>query len=288
MPDAITQMMFGTATVGSLTTNISGGDFSALAASFVNTDADVPMAAYAQATLAAPDWNAAPSANGLVELWGVLKDVDGTLDDTDPPSGTSVNGARFFGAWRIVAADALQRRTIVICIEGMNAIDFYLRNMSGAQMVNNGGTACQLNIRPFAYGGGAYSLSPPTFVSVSLGGSRAASLPLAAATHDLVNAEPAFTVPSNLSTAMLLSARIVADVRSMDASVSITPRLVNASTLAVAGAGVACTASADDYSGVNQHQTVLVTLVAGQTYKAQAVVSSAAFATFMTARLEIG
>jgi hypothetical protein len=126
-----------------------------------------------------------------------------------------------------------------------------------------------------------------TWISVSLGGSRAASLPLAAATYDLVNAEPAFTVPT-LSAAMLATARIVADCRSADSSVSITPRLINVSSLAVAGTGAACTASADDYTGTNQHQTVAVTVVSGQTYKAQAIVSAGVHATFCTIRLEIG
>jgi hypothetical protein len=128
------------------------------------------------------------------------------------------------------------------------------------------------------------------WIGVSLGGSRAASLPLAAGTYDLVNAEPAFTVPT-LSVSSLATARIVADVRSTDPSANITPRLVNASTLVVAGTGVTCTASNDDYTGTNQHQTVAVTLVGGQTYKAQAIVAgagAASNATFCTIRLEIG
>jgi hypothetical protein len=128
------------------------------------------------------------------------------------------------------------------------------------------------------------------WVSVSLGGSRAASLPLAAATYDLVNAEPAFTVPT-LSAVMLATARIVADCKSSDPSVNITPRLINVTSSVVAGTGSACTASADDYTGTNQHQTVSVTVVSGQTYKAQAVVAGSGAgsnATFCTIRLEIG
>jgi len=128
------------------------------------------------------------------------------------------------------------------------------------------------------------------WISVSLGGSRAASLPLAAGTYDLVNAEPAFTIPT-LSASSLATARIVADVRSMDTSVNVTPQLVNASTAAVAGTGTACTASGADYTGTNQHQTVSVTVVSGETYKAQAIVAGAGAgsnATFCTMRLEIG
>jgi len=102
-----------------------------------------------------------------------------------------------------------------------------------------------------------------------------------------VNAEPAFTVP----TMNVATARIVADCRSLDATASVTPRLVNASTAVVAGTGSACTASAADYSGTNQHQTIAVTVVSGQTYKAEAIVAgagAATYATFCTIRLEIG
>lgn len=128
------------------------------------------------------------------------------------------------------------------------------------------------------------------WISVSLGGSRAASLPLAAGTYDLINAEPAFTIPT-LSTSNLAAARIIADVRSSDPTANITPQLVNASTLADAGTGVACTASNADYTGTNQHQTVAVTVVSGLTYKAQAIVAGSGAgsnACFCTIRLEIG
>lgn len=128
------------------------------------------------------------------------------------------------------------------------------------------------------------------WISVSLGGSRAGSLPLAAATYDLVNAEPAFTIPT-LSAQNLANARLIADCRSADPTANITPRLVNATTLAVAGTGVACTDSTGDYTGTNQHQTFAVTVVSGQTYKAQAIVAGSGAGTnacFCTCRLEIG
>lgn len=134
------------------------------------------------------------------------------------------------------------------------------------------------------------TLDENIWITVSLGGSRAGSLPLAAGTHDLVNAEPSFTVPT-LNAAVLATARIIADVRSSDPSVSITPRLVNASTIAVAGTGSACTDDEVDYTGTNQHQTVAVTLTSGETYKAQATLAGAGagtYACFCTVRLEIG
>jgi len=55
----------------------------------------------------------------------------------------------------IEAADALQRRTIVISLEGIcNSItvDFYLKNGTAQNMNNDGGTNCVVKITPFAYG----------------------------------------------------------------------------------------------------------------------------------------
>ena len=289
MPDVLTRQIFGTAqTVINLTTDLANNAFSGTPTEFNNgIDVDVPYAQWAQAMGEFPDWTGAPPTNTVIELWGVLKDVDGTDDDTDPPSGANSNGARFFGAWRMAVVDALQRRTIVISLEGVQRVDFYIRNLTTRGMTNTG-VPCIVKIRPFSYGVSETSaIVAPAWISVSLGGSRAGSLPLAAATYDLVNAEPAFTIPT-LSAAVLATARIIADVRSMDSSVSITPRLVNASTLVVAGTGVACTASADDYTGTNQRQVIPVTVISGQTYKAQAIVSAGTFGTFCTVRLEIG
>lgn len=150
-----TKQFFGTAqTVINTATDIAAGNFSgAPAASFDNTsDASVPYAAFAQAMIEMPDWAAAPAAGTVVELWGVLLNTDGTDDDTDAPSSTSSGGARFFGAWPVAAADALQRRTIVISLEGVQQVDFYVKNGTAQNMNNDGGTNCVVKITPFAYG----------------------------------------------------------------------------------------------------------------------------------------
>lgn len=149
--------IFGSAvTVISTSTDIAAGNFSGSPAStFTNNDAAVPGAPYAVAMAEFPDWAAAPVAGTVVELWGLLKDVDGTDDDTDAPSGTANGGARPFGAWTIAAADALQRRTIVISLEGISSsmsVDFYIKNGTAQNMNNDGGTSAVVKITPFAYG----------------------------------------------------------------------------------------------------------------------------------------
>ena len=156
MADVPAKQIFGTAqTVINTATDIAAGNFSgAPSATFDNnSDAAVPYAPLAVAMLEAPDWAAAPVAGTVIELWGVLKDVDGTDDDTDAPSGTSSGGARFFGAWVMAAADALQRRTITISLEGVqNDVDFYIKNGTAQNMNNDAGTNCVVKITPFAYG----------------------------------------------------------------------------------------------------------------------------------------
>jgi len=150
-----TRMLYGTAqTVINTATDIAAGNFSgAPSATFDNTtDADVPYALFAEAMLEAPDWAAAPVAGTVVSLWGVLKDTDGTDDDTDAPSGTASAGARFFGAWVMAAVDALQRRTITINLNGCRLVDFYIQNGTAQNMNNDGGTNAVVKIRPFTVG----------------------------------------------------------------------------------------------------------------------------------------
>ncbi len=153
MPTATFKQVKGSAqTVINTTTDIASLNFSgAPAANFINNDATYPNAPYALAMIEMPDWAAAPVLNTLVELWGVLFNTDGTDDDTDAPSGTSQGGARFFGAWIVAAADALQRRTIVISLEGIiDSIEvaFYIKNGTAQNMNNDGGTACVVKITP--------------------------------------------------------------------------------------------------------------------------------------------
>lgn len=152
MPTTTPKQVFGTAqTVIDTAVDIAAAAFSgAPALTFDNTtDAVVPYARFAKAMLEAPDWAAAPVAGTTVELWGVLKDVDSTDDDTDAPSGSAQGGARPFGSWLIAAADALQRRTITISLLGVEKVDFYIKNGAGQNMNNDGGTNCVVKITPF-------------------------------------------------------------------------------------------------------------------------------------------
>jgi hypothetical protein len=150
-----TRQIFGTAqTVINTGTDIAASNFSgAPAATFDNTtDAAVPYATHAEAMLEAPDWAAAPVAGTAIALYGVLKDTDGTDDDTDAPATTAPGGGRFFGSWVIAAADALQRRTITIDLTGCRQVDFYILNGTAQNMNNDGGTNCVVKITPFVIG----------------------------------------------------------------------------------------------------------------------------------------
>lgn len=154
MADVKTKMFFGTAqTVFDSSTDIAGGAFSGAGTAFDNTtDAAVPYASHAVAMIEMPDWAAAPVAGTTVQLWGLMVDVDGTDDDTDAPSSAASGGARFLGAWPIAAADALQRRTIVISLEGITKFTPYIFNGTAQNMNNDGGTNMVVKITPFTYG----------------------------------------------------------------------------------------------------------------------------------------
>ena len=155
MADVPTRMFYGTAqTVINTAVDIAAGNFSgAPAATFDNTtDSAVPYALHAEAMLEAPDWAAAPVAGTVVSLWGVLLDTDGTDDDTDAPSGSASGGARYFGAWPIAAADALQRRTTTISLLGVRKCDFYIQNGTAQNMNNDAGVNCVVKITPFSVG----------------------------------------------------------------------------------------------------------------------------------------
>jgi len=157
MADYPTKQFPGSAqTVINLATDIAASNFSgAPAATFTNDDATVPAAPYAIAMAEFPDWAAAPVAGTVIELWGLLLNVDSTDDDTGAPATTASGGARPFGSFVIEAADALQRRTIVISLEGICngiGVDFYLRNGTAQNMNNDGGTNCVVKITPFSYG----------------------------------------------------------------------------------------------------------------------------------------
>lgn len=155
MADIKSKQFLGTAqTVIDSAVDVAAGNFGgAPSATFDNTtDASVPYATHALAMIEMPDWASAPAAGTYVELWGVLLNTDGTDDDTDAPSGTSAGGARYFGAWPAAAADALQRRTIVISLLGIKQVDFYIKNGTAVVMNNDGGTNLVVKITPVALG----------------------------------------------------------------------------------------------------------------------------------------
>jgi hypothetical protein len=151
----LAQVLGSAQTVINTATDIANAAFSgAPAASFVNNDATVPNAPCALAMIELPDWGGAPTALSTVGLWGVLPNTDGTDDDTDAPSGSASNGARFFGSFILAASDSLQRRTISISLDGIMdsmEVNFYIQNNSGQNLNNDGGTSCVLKITPYSY-----------------------------------------------------------------------------------------------------------------------------------------
>lgn len=153
MATATPKQIFGsTTTVINTATDIAAGNFSgAPAATFDNTtDSTVPNAPYAKVVGSFPDWAAAPVAGTTVELWGLLQDVDSTSDDTQAPATTVNGGARLFGSFPISADDALQRRTIVISLLGVEKVDFYIKNTTAQNMNNDAGTNAIVKVTPFA------------------------------------------------------------------------------------------------------------------------------------------
>ena len=145
---------YGTAqTVISTAVDVAAGNFSATTTTFDNTtDAAVPYARWGFAVGSFPDWAAAPVAGTTVDLYGLMIDVDGTSDDTQAPTGSTVGGARYFGSFYISADDALQRRTIVIDLLGVVKCDFYFKNNTAQNMNNDAGTSAIVKITPFSYG----------------------------------------------------------------------------------------------------------------------------------------
>jgi hypothetical protein len=153
MADYPTKQFFGTAqTVYNATTDITAGNFTGAPTEFNNTnDGAVPYATHAVAVLATGVFSSAPVAGTVVELWGVIKNSDGTSDDTDAPSGADSNGARHFGSFVMDNVTTDQRRSITISLEGVTACDFYLKNGTAQTLTGSSGSIV-LKIIPFSYG----------------------------------------------------------------------------------------------------------------------------------------
>lgn len=154
MADYKPKTFYGTAqTVFNSATDIAANTFSAAGTNFDNTtDASVPYATNAVAMIEMPDWAAAPVAGTTVELWGLMVDTDGTDDDTDAPASAASGGARWLGSWVVAAADALQRREIVIDLTGIRKFTPYIKNSTAQNMNNDGGTNMVVKITPFVVG----------------------------------------------------------------------------------------------------------------------------------------
>jgi hypothetical protein len=155
MADVKTKQFFGTAqTVFSYTTaDITAANFSPAGTDFDNTsDASVPYATHAMCMLEC-DYASAPTVGQAVELWGLMLNIDGTDDATDAPATTASNGANFLGVWMLDDTTTIQRRWMVISLEGITGFTPYVKNGSATAMDCDGGTSgLVVKITPFTYG----------------------------------------------------------------------------------------------------------------------------------------
>jgi hypothetical protein len=124
-----------------------------------------------------------------------------------------------------------------------------------------------------------------------LGGADAVGI-RGSAVVDLIDAVP-FTV-DNASTQWSgssgITVQVVVYLRVADASVSVTPRVYNLTSAAVATTtgSAACSATNRDWSGTNQKQTLVLTLASGvNTYVVQATPSAATYPVFAKAWLHL-
>jgi hypothetical protein len=152
MAGAVKQV-FGTAqTVFDSSTDIASTNFSAASTAFDNTsDAAYPYAPLAVVMAEFPDWAAAPTDLSTIDLYMVRQDVDSTDDDTTTPATTDTEGAEYCGSFVLNNDDELQRKTIVISLTGVKKCLFYVKNNSGQNMNNDGGTNFIMKVTPFTY-----------------------------------------------------------------------------------------------------------------------------------------
>ena len=152
MAGAVKQV-FGTAqTVFDSSTDIASTNFSAASTAFDNTsDAAYPYAPLAVVMAEFPDWGAAPTDLSTIDLYMVRQDVDSTDDDTTTPATTDTEGAEYCGSFVLNNDDELQRKTIVISLTGVKKCLFYIKNNSGQNMNNDGGTNFIMKVTPFTY-----------------------------------------------------------------------------------------------------------------------------------------
>lgn len=121
--------------------------------------------------------------------------------------------------------------------------------------------------------------------SYHLGGSRTVTLPLVASAQD---AQDWIDVEIDGTNLTGFTARLRVECRTLNAGTSVTPKLRNVTDGTDAGVGVACSATAADYSGANQKQTITVTLATGvKKYRLQGTPSNTTNGTFVIGQLEI-
>ena len=95
----------------------------------------------------------AHTAGQTVDLYCLPLNVDGTDDRTDAPSGTTVGGGVYLGSWVLSAVTTLQRRWMVISLEGITGFTPYIKNGSSTAMDCDGGTSgLVVKITPFVTG----------------------------------------------------------------------------------------------------------------------------------------
>lgn len=118
-----------------------------------------------------------------------------------------------------------------------------------------------------------------------LGGSRSVSLPLVASAQ---NAEDYLDIEIDGTNLGGFTANLRVECRTTNAGTSVTPKLRNMTDSTDAGTGAACSATATDYSGANQKQTIVVTIAAGiKKYRLQGTPSNVTNPTFVIGYLEI-
>jgi hypothetical protein len=134
------------------TSALNAANFIAATSLYNNTnDATVPYAPLALATIVTGTFAANPVEGSEMELWGVIQDTITTSDDTGAPSGSTLNAPRHFGSWTMQAATTPQTKTIVIDVNGLTSIQFYIKNGT-AQNLTNSTNHIKLYVTPLARG----------------------------------------------------------------------------------------------------------------------------------------
>lgn len=118
-----------------------------------------------------------------------------------------------------------------------------------------------------------------------LGGSRQTTLPQVASAQDALDYVD-IELDSTQLGGLTVQARV--ECRTANGATSITPKIRNITDGTDAAVGAACTATAADYSGTNQKQTLALTLAAGvKKYRLQGTPGNVDNQTFVIGHLEV-